>query len=36
MGDIIVIGTAFVDVKGFARDSYDPAGRNLGDRKSVV
>ena len=35
MGDIIVIGTAFVDVKGFARDSYDPAGRNLGSVEVV-
>ena len=25
-----VIGTAFVDVKGFPFDSYDPVGRNLG------
>ena len=30
-----VIGTAFVDVKGFPKGSYDPKGRNVGDIKFV-
>ena len=35
MKPTVVIGTTFVDVKGFARDSYDPRGRNLGEVKFV-
>lgn len=31
----IVIGTAFVDLKGFADSKYDPKGRNLGSIKIV-
>lgn len=35
MKPTIVIGTTFVDVKGFAKDSYDSQGRNLGEVKFV-
>ena len=35
MGRTIVIGTAFVDLKGFADSKYDPKGRNLGSIKIV-
>ncbi|MBR1885748.1 MAG: carbohydrate kinase family protein [Schwartzia sp.] len=35
MKPAVVIGTTFVDIKGFARNSYDPHGRNLGDVKFV-
>ena len=35
MKPTVVIGTTFVDIKGFARDSYDPQGRNLGEVKFV-
>lgn len=35
MGNTIVIGTTFVDLKGFSRAKYDPAGRNLGEVKIV-
>ena len=27
---IVVIGTAFVDIKGFPEDAYIPTGRNVG------
>ncbi len=33
MKPAIVIGTTFVDIKGFARSGYDPKGRNLGEVK---
>jgi pseudouridine kinase len=29
--DVAVVGTVFVDVKGFPRAAYDPRGRNLGN-----
>ena len=32
---IAVIGTVFVDIKGFADAHYDPAGRNVGQIKLV-
>ena len=32
---IAVIGTVFVDIKGFADAHYDPAGRNVGKIKLV-
>ena len=35
LGNAIVIGTTFVDIKGFARGAYDPHGRNLGTVKMV-
>ena len=35
MKPTVVIGTSFVDIKGFARDSYDPRGRNVGEVKFV-
>ena len=35
MGHTAVIGTTFVDLKGFARNTYDPQGRNLGEVKIV-
>ena len=35
MKKTIVIGTAFVDLKGFADSKYDPKGRNLGNIKIV-
>ena len=35
MNKTIVIGTAFVDLKGFADSKYDPKGRNLGSIKIV-
>lgn len=35
MGNIVVIGTTFVDLKGFAESKYNPQGRNLGDVKIV-
>lgn len=35
MKSTVVIGTTFVDIKGFSRDSYDPQGRNLGEVKFV-
>lgn len=35
MGKTVVIGTIFVDIKGFSFADYDPAGRNLGDIKIV-
>lgn len=31
----VVIGTVFMDCKGFAKGSYNPAGRNLGNIKFV-
>lgn len=31
----VVIGTTFVDLKGFSRNSYDPHGRNLGSIRIV-
>lgn len=31
MGETVVIGTVFVDLKGFAKSAYDPLGRNLGE-----
>ena len=35
MKPTVVIGTTFVDIKGFSQDSYDPLGRNLGEVKFV-
>ncbi len=35
MKNTVVIGTAFVDVKGFSAGDYDPVGRNLGSVKIV-
>ncbi len=35
MKPTIVIGTTFVDIKGFSKNSYDPQGRNLGEVKFV-
>lgn len=35
MNPAVVIGTTFVDIKGFARGSYDPLGRNLGEVQLV-
>ena len=35
MKPTVVIGTTFVDIKGFSRNSYDPQGRNLGEVKFV-
>ena len=35
MNDTVVIGTTFVDLKGFSTNIYDPQGRNLGDVKIV-
>ncbi len=35
MKPTVVIGTTFVDIKGFSKDSYDPQGRNLGEVKFV-
>lgn len=32
---VAVIGTIFIDCKGFARDRYNPLGRNLGSIKFV-
>ena len=32
---IIVIGTAFVDIKGFPEGAYIPDGRNVGDVKYI-
>jgi pseudouridine kinase len=32
---VTVIGTVFMDCKGFAREHYDPRGRNLGDIRFV-
>ncbi|GAA0380443.1 carbohydrate kinase family protein [Bacillus horti] len=29
--DVVVIGTIFVDIKGFPQLSYDPRGRNIGN-----
>lgn len=31
----VVIGTTFVDIKGFSKNIYDPQGRNLGEVKFV-
>jgi pseudouridine kinase len=33
--NIAVVGTVFVDCKGFARQKYDASGRNLGDIKFI-
>ena len=35
MKPTVVIGTTFVDIKGFSRDVYDPLGRNIGEVKFV-
>lgn len=35
MKPTVVIGTTFVDIKGFSEDKYDPLGRNLGAVKFV-
>ncbi len=35
MENAVVIGTTFVDIKGFAGGDYDPHGRNLGTVKMV-
>jgi pseudouridine kinase len=35
MINVAVIGTIFVDCKGFARQTYNPLGRNLGEIKFV-
>jgi len=35
MGSTVVIGSTFVDLKGFSESRYDPVGRNLGDVKIV-
>ena len=35
MNPTVVIGTTFVDIKGFSKNSYDPQGRNLGEVKFV-
>ena len=35
MGNTVVIGTTFVDVKGFPFNKYDPLGRNPGEVKIV-
>lgn len=35
MGNTVVIGTTFVDLKGFSNVKYDPQGRNLGEVKIV-
>lgn len=29
--DVVVVGTIFVDIKGFPQGSYDPRGRNIGN-----
>ena len=31
MNKIAVIGTVFMDIKGFSHNSYDPVGTNIGD-----
>lgn len=31
----VVVGTVFMDCKGFAADRYDPAGRNIGSVKFI-
>lgn len=31
IADVAVIGTVFVDVKGFSANTYDPLGRNIGE-----
>ena len=31
MNKIAVIGTVFMDIKGFAQNTYDPVGTNIGD-----
>ena len=35
MGNTVVIGVTFVDIKGFPYAKYNPAGRNLGSVKVV-
>ncbi len=35
MKPTVVIGTTFVDIKGFSKNTYDPQGRNLGEVKFV-
>ncbi len=35
MSPTVVVGTTFVDIKGFAQNHYDPQGRNLGEVKFV-
>ncbi len=35
MAGTLVIGFVFVDIKGFAANSYDPRGRNLGDVRFI-
>ena len=35
MGNTVVIGTTFVDLKGFSAEKYIPRGRNLGEVKIV-
>ena len=35
MKHTVVIGTTFVDIKGFSKSKYDPQGRNLGEVKFV-
>ncbi len=35
MNNTVVIGTTFVDLKGFSQSKYDPKGRNLGSVKIV-
>ena len=35
MGNTVVIGCTFVDLKGFPFNKYDPQGRNLGEVKIV-
>lgn len=35
MGNTVVIGTTFVDLKGFPNHTYDPKGRNPGEVKVV-
>ena len=35
MNPTVVIGTTFVDIKGFSKDDYDPLGRNIGEVKFV-
>ena len=35
MNPTVVIGTTFVDIKGFSKNAYDPQGRNIGEVKFV-
>ena len=35
MNPTVVIGTTFVDIKGFSKNVFDPQGRNIGEVKFV-